>query len=170
MTPQPYPYGSTPNEDAETTRDVARQQGDEVKDEVAQQAQSVASTVADETSHVGTTGFDGMVDDVESFARRRPGAFLAGAAVAGVAASRLGRGDQASEQEQNGSGTSSVGEASTHQAAPTAAPALASPPPVPAGETAGATPSMAANAPGDPIAPPRDPVRAEPWSSEQVLR
>lgn len=117
MTPQPYPYGSTPNEDAETTRDVARQQGDEVKDEVAQQAQSVASTVADETSHVGTTGFDGMVDDVESFARRRPGAFLAGAAVAGFAASRLGRGVQASQQEQNGSGTSSVGEASTRQAA-----------------------------------------------------
>lgn len=37
-------------------------------------------------------GFDGLVDDVQRFARRRPGAFLLSAAVAGFAVGRLARG------------------------------------------------------------------------------
>ena len=37
-------------------------------------------------------GFDAMLGDVQRFARRRPGAFLLGAAALGVVAGRLGRG------------------------------------------------------------------------------
>lgn len=206
MTRQPYPYVSTPSEDAASTGDVAREQGEQVADEATQQAQGVAATVTEETAHVAheaadhardlatnakeqlhrqareqtdhlggvlgelgdrvhaladgrpedagavgdyteriadqvdglaarvsTAGFDGIVDDVQSFARRRPGAFLASAAVAGFTVSRLGRGVQASKQEQNGSDTSANGAPSVSRAAPTAAPARTSPPPVPTG-------------------------------------
>lgn len=41
---------------------------------------------------VDELGFDGVVRELSSFARRRPGAFLVSAAVAGFASSRLGRG------------------------------------------------------------------------------
>ena len=44
---------------------------------------------------IGSRGFDGLVDDVQSFARRRPGLFLAAAAASGFAAGRLFRGAQA---------------------------------------------------------------------------
>ena len=40
-----------------------------------------------------------ILDEVRSFARRRPGAFLAGALVAGVVAGRLGRGSVAAHQD-----------------------------------------------------------------------
>jgi hypothetical protein len=52
---------------------------------IADQAQQIAGRVDE-------LGFDGMVDEVQRFARRRPGAFLAAAAVAGFAVSRIGRG------------------------------------------------------------------------------
>lgn len=244
MTRQPHPNGSTPPEDAASTGDVAREQGEQVKDEVTQQAQGVAATVTDETSHVAheaaghardlatnakeqlhrqareqtahlggalgelgdrvhaladgrpedagavgdyteriadrvdglaarvsNAGFDDIVADVQSFARRRPGAFLASAAVAGFTVSRLGRGVQASKQEQDGSGTSADGAPSASRAAPTAAPAPTSPPPLPAGQPTGVTSPTDGPPPVDPIAPARDPaVRAESWSSEQVRR
>ena len=44
---------------------------------------------------IGSRGFDGLVDDVQSFARRRPGVFLAVAAASGFAVGRLFRGAQA---------------------------------------------------------------------------
>lgn len=52
---------------------------------IADQAQQIAGRVDE-------LGFDGMVDEVQRFARRRPGMFLAAAAVAGFAVSRVGRG------------------------------------------------------------------------------
>jgi ElaB/YqjD/DUF883 family membrane-anchored ribosome-binding protein len=45
-------------------------------------------------------GFDGVVDDVQTFARRRPGAFLAIAAASGFVAGRLFRGAQASSSSE----------------------------------------------------------------------
>jgi hypothetical protein len=42
-----------------------------------------------------------LLDDVRAFARRRPGAFLLGAAALGVVAGRLTRGGVASQQEQS---------------------------------------------------------------------
>ncbi len=43
-------------------------------------------------SHMDRRGPDGLVSDVQDFARRRPGLFLAGAAVAGFALGRVGKG------------------------------------------------------------------------------
>ena len=55
-------------------------------------------------------GLDGMVDDVQDFARRRPGLFLAAAAGAGFAAGRLFRGAKAdAESSGDGTGTSANG-------------------------------------------------------------
>ena len=48
-------------------------------------------------------GFDGVVDDVQAFARRRPGAFLAIAAASGFVAGRLFRGAQASSSSDTSS-------------------------------------------------------------------
>ncbi|MFP8887630.1 hypothetical protein [Streptomyces mangrovi] len=51
-------------------------------------------------------GVGGLVEGVESFARRRPGAFLAGAALAGFAIGRVAKaGTKSARQEQDGSGT-----------------------------------------------------------------
>lgn len=62
-------------------------------------------------------GIDGLVDDVQSFARRRPGVFLAVAAGAGFAAGRLFRGAKAdaesstaaSNGRSSGTGVTGVG-------------------------------------------------------------
>ncbi|MEE1930302.1 hypothetical protein V1J52_19305 [Streptomyces sp. TRM 70351] len=50
-------------------------------------------------------GLGGLVQGLESFARRRPGAFLCGAALAGLAAGRLAKAEK--KAHQNGSGGSS---------------------------------------------------------------
>jgi hypothetical protein len=49
-----------------------------------------------------------LVDELKSFARRRPGAFLAGAAVLGLVGGRLSRGLVADHQEQSESGAEHV--------------------------------------------------------------
>jgi hypothetical protein len=76
-----------------------RELGDEVRalvDGRPEQAQTVrgyadqaAGKLSEFAGRLESRGFDGVVDDVKSFARRRPGAFLAGAAVAGMAVGRL---------------------------------------------------------------------------------
>jgi hypothetical protein len=52
-------------------------------------ADQAAGKLSEFAGRLESRGFDGVVDDVKSFARRRPGAFLAGAAVAGMAVGRL---------------------------------------------------------------------------------
>lgn len=56
----------------------------------------VAGTLADRfdgmASRINELGFEGSIDELQRFARRRPGAFLAGAAALGFAASRLTQG------------------------------------------------------------------------------
>ncbi len=47
-----------------------------------------------------------LLDDVRSFARRRPGAFLLGAAVAGIVAGRLTSGVKAAHSDDSSNGTS----------------------------------------------------------------
>ena len=62
--------------------------------------------VADQVDRIGgrvqELGFDGTVDELQRFARRRPGVFLLGAAAAGFAVSRLGRGAKDAQQRQRG--------------------------------------------------------------------
>lgn len=64
-------------------------------------AAGVARQLADKThelsSHLQSREPLDLLDDVRSFARRRPAAFLAGAAVAGVVAGRLTRGAKATD-------------------------------------------------------------------------
>jgi ElaB/YqjD/DUF883 family membrane-anchored ribosome-binding protein len=64
----------------------------------AQQASERFQAAAD---RLGSRGFDGLVEDVQSFARRRPGVFLAVAAGAGFAAGRLFRGARAAESSSS---------------------------------------------------------------------
>ncbi len=59
-------------------------------------AAAVVRQVADggrqAAAHLENRGPEGIVEDLRDFARRRPALFLAGAAAAGFAAARLGRG------------------------------------------------------------------------------
>ncbi|MGW6215130.1 hypothetical protein [Streptomyces sp. NPDC055109] len=65
-------------------------------------------------THLETRGPDGIVEDLRGFARRKPGLFLAGAALAGFATARLGKGIAAADSpapsasHQSPSGSSSV--------------------------------------------------------------
>ncbi len=52
---------------------------------------------------LNSKGVDGVVDDVQAFARRRPGAFLAIAAASGFVAGRLFRGAQESSSSETSS-------------------------------------------------------------------
>lgn len=67
----------------------------------AQEASSQLERLAD---RVDELGFRGIVDEVQQFARRRPGAFLLGAAVAGFGVARLGRGAQGAQSSDQSSG------------------------------------------------------------------
>lgn len=81
-------------------------------------AEQAAGKISDLAGHVESRGFDGVIDDVKSFARRRPGAFLAGTAVAGFAVGRLFRNTSGSSQPSEMTSTRS---ASTSYVAPSMA-------------------------------------------------
>lgn len=59
---------------------------------VADYLHRVAGRADDLSGRIQEMGFDGMIDETQKFARRRPGMFLLGAATAGFAMSRLARG------------------------------------------------------------------------------
>jgi uncharacterized protein YjbJ (UPF0337 family) len=67
---------------------------------------------------VSSRGFDGLVDDVQSFGRRRPGVFLAVAGAAGFAAGRLFRGAQAASSTSGDVGNGARPQAVTGTSAP----------------------------------------------------
>ncbi|MFA9430821.1 hypothetical protein [Egicoccus sp. AB-alg2] len=75
---------------------------------VGDYAQRLAGQVDQIANRVDQLGFDGVVDEVQRYARRKPGAFLLGAAVAGFAVSRLARGAQAAQNGGDGA-QSSIG-------------------------------------------------------------
>lgn len=80
-------------------------------------ARQASSTIHDVAGWLESRDPNGLLDDVKSFARRRPGAFLALAVGAGVLAGRLTRGlkDEASNSSPSGSATPApyAGSAST---------------------------------------------------------
>jgi ElaB/YqjD/DUF883 family membrane-anchored ribosome-binding protein len=63
---------------------------------VAGYARDAASRVGDVAQRLESRGYDGLVDDVSRFARRRPGVFLAGAGLLGFAIGRIIRSGGAS--------------------------------------------------------------------------
>ncbi len=62
---------------------------------VADLAHQASGRIDELANYLERTGPAGMLEDLKMIARRRPGAFLAGAAIAGVAAGRLTKGAQA---------------------------------------------------------------------------
>lgn len=66
----------------------------------ADTARQLAEKIEELAGRIDERGFDGTVEDLRQFARRRPGLFLLGAAAAGFGVTRLGRGLQASQQAQ----------------------------------------------------------------------
>lgn len=66
---------------------------------VADYAREAAQRVHGLASRLDERGFDGAIDDVKRFARRRPGMFLLGAAAAGFAVGRILR--NANDQQQS---------------------------------------------------------------------
>ncbi|MFD3759232.1 hypothetical protein [Streptomyces sp. NPDC058622] len=81
--------------------------------DVARQIADGGHQVAD---HVEKRGPDGLISDLQSFARRRPGVFLAGAALAGFVVARAGKGVSAAASS-DASGDSSADRAATAPAA-----------------------------------------------------
>jgi hypothetical protein len=66
-------------------------------------ARNIAGQVKDVSGRIETLGFDGAVDALQRYARRRPGAFLAGAAAVGFAAARLTQGATSASDAGSGS-------------------------------------------------------------------
>ena len=150
-------------------------------------AKDVARQVADR-AHEVSSRLDGrepaeLLDEVRSFARRRPGTFLLGAVAAGVAAGRLSRGAKDAKQQSSGGQTpvyddvratqaTATGPAGTPAAAGTAtgAPTAGAgspdnPPAYPAGSAVG-EPGTTMDQPGVTGAPGSTPGPDNPWAGE----
>lgn len=69
---------------------------------LADYARELSGKVSDLADRMDQRGFDGVLDDVRSFARRRPGVFLVGAGIAGFAVGRLVRGAKDAPTERPG--------------------------------------------------------------------
>lgn len=95
---------------------------------VAEYVRRAGDQVRKVADRVDERGVDGMVDDVQNFARRRPGVFLLGCATAGFVTGRLLRGGAASSGGSNRNG----GTTATHPSYTQASPAPSSYPPAPA--------------------------------------
>lgn len=66
----------------------------------ADAAKQLAEKVEEISNRMEQRGFDGAVEDLTDFARRRPGVFLLSAAATGFVVGRLGRGAQAAKETQ----------------------------------------------------------------------
>ncbi|WP_143660357.1 hypothetical protein [Streptomyces sp. JHA26] len=96
-------------------------------------------------SRLEERGPDGLIDDLRDFARRRPGVFLAGAALAGFAVARAGKGVSAA-----GSGPGATG-----RAGPDGTPSTSAVPPV---SEASSPEALGRGASGAPTAYGEDPL------------
>ncbi len=66
----------------------------------ADAAKQLAEKVEEIANRMEQRGFDGAVEDLTNFARRRPGVFLLSAAATGFVVGRLGRGAQVAKETQ----------------------------------------------------------------------
>ena len=69
---------------------------------VADYVRQAGERVHEVANRVDQRGIDGLVDDVQNFARRKPGAFLLGSAAAGFVVGRLIRGGAAASSDDDG--------------------------------------------------------------------
>lgn len=83
---------------------------------VGDYVQRAASQVQDWAQRIESRGLDGVLADLQRFARRKPGTFLLGAAAAGMVAGRLAR-----NTSGDSPGTSSTGAAAADRPAPPSA-------------------------------------------------
>ena len=67
---------------------------------VGQLLSEVGSRLETLTDHVERVGPEGLVEDLRSYARRNPGTFLLGAALAGLVGGRVAKGISASKDQQ----------------------------------------------------------------------
>ena len=74
-------------------------------------ARDVGDRLGGVAGRMNDRGIDGLVDDVQRFARRRPGVFLAVVAGAGFAAGRIFRGAKADAESSSASSNGSAGDA-----------------------------------------------------------
>jgi hypothetical protein len=81
-----------------TTQDESDGVAAQVVRQVADQARTIASHLEDREPRE-------LLDDVRSFARRRPGTFLLGALAAGVVVGRVTRGAKSAQDSSTGSGS-----------------------------------------------------------------
>lgn len=129
-------------------------------------AQDLTRQVADRARDVSSR-MDGrepveLLDEVRSFARRRPGTFLLGALAAGVVAGRLTRGAK-DAQDRDGTGTPLYDDVRADQAMGTG-PARPTPGVAPAGTATGA-PTAGAGTPDTPPAYPTGSAAGEPGTT-----
>ena len=71
--------------------------------------EQAASRVSEVAERLDQRGFEGAVDDLQRFARRRPGVFLLGAMAAGFGVGRLLRSSAAAGGQDNGNGQAAAG-------------------------------------------------------------
>jgi hypothetical protein len=74
--------------------------------ELQRYAQQATDQVERFAQRLNDRGFDGLVDDLSGFARRRPGVFLLGAAAAGFVTGRLVRGARDAQSDTSTTSTS----------------------------------------------------------------
>lgn len=114
-------------------------------------ARSVVTQVADRgrraADYVDKRGVEGVVGDLQSFARRRPGLFLGGALLAGLAVGRLGKLAGKASQTGDGEQEQSAGAVPAHDSGD---PDIPTPPPG-AGQW---TPPQPVSPPAAPYTPP----------------
>ena len=140
---------------------------------VGDYVQRIAGQVDGIADKVDQLGFDGMVDEVQRYARRKPGAFLLGAAVAGFAVSRLARGAQAAQQHGAGTRVSGPDKAIGRSTmASSASDPMGATRPMPTNPAGGSTlPATAGGMTGGasvsaPPPPPVDPLAASPTTDD----
>lgn len=85
---------------SEQSRALAEGRGDEAG-QAREYAQQAADKVGEIAERIESLGLDGVIDELQRFARRRPGAFLAGAALAGVVVGRLVRNSSSGQDDQS---------------------------------------------------------------------
>ncbi|MFD3543945.1 hypothetical protein ACFWUQ_31200 [Streptomyces sp. NPDC058662] len=85
---------------------------------MADMARQIADGGQQMAAHVEKRGPEGLVSDLQSFARRRPGVFLAGAALAGFVVARAGKSVSAAASSETADGGGAAGPARVERPVP----------------------------------------------------